>query len=124
MTCQVPSVEPSSTRINSNVMPVASSTSAIARCRAGILPASFIAGMTTLNRGPPPCSSLTLSSGDRSSLDRRQQRQSVVLIGDLSRGLLLQGATFLTGHALRLTRIMRSQRHSHQNRRPGRVKFQ
>ena len=50
-------------------------------------------------------------------LDQRQQRQSITLFGDLSRGLLLQGNHVPDRAFSATTRIMRSQRLSHQNRR-------
>ena len=102
MAGQVPSVEPSSTRINSNVIPVASRTSVIARCSADV--AGFVHRRND-HAQPRPVASLVADSQPRRvdvRFDQRHQRQSIMLFGDLSRGLLFQGNTFLTGHSLQL----------------------
>ena len=121
MACQVPSVEPSSTRISSNVMPVASRTSAIARCSAGILPSSFIAGTTTLNRGASARWSLAATSA-RSTFDSTSgSSASPSCCSGACRVVWLFQSNHVPDrgrHSPATTRIMRSRRHSHQEPSP------
>ena len=100
MAGQVPSVEPSSTRINSNVIPVASRTSVIARC-------ADVAGFVHRRNDhaqPRPVASLSLTASPAGRCPLRPTAPAPVhhVVRDLSRGLLFQGNHVPDRHSLQL----------------------